>query len=213
MDNLAVDLTPEVESQTLAIPERSQAVVINSKESMIEADAFKKVIKCLIKEIDETFKPMADKAFAAHRAITGKWKETKHPLLDADNLITGKAKAYLREEENKRLAEERRLREIARKEEEERRLAEALELEREGNKEEAQAVLEEPMQFVAPTVPADIPKLDKRMYRNTWKWRVVDMDKIPSQYLITTTNDPVINGLVRSLKNAANIPGIEVYEE
>ena len=211
MDNLAVDLTPEVESQTLAIPERSQAVVINSKESMIEADAFKKEIKTMLKGIDAWFEPIASKQFAAHRAVTSKWKETKEPWLKADALITIKAKAYLREEENKRLAEERRLREVARKEEEDRRLAEAIELEAEGNKEEAQAVLEEPMQFVAPTVQADIPKLDNRMYRKTWKWRITDMDKIPRQYL--TTNDPVINGLVRSLKAACNLPGIAVYEE
>ena len=211
MDNLAVDLTPEVESQTLAIPEQAQALVINSRETMVEADTFKKAIKELIKEIDATFKPLSEKAFAAHRAITSKWKETKEPLIGADIMITLKAKAYLRKEEERRLAEERRLREIARKEEEERRLAEAIELESEGNKEEAQAVLEEPMQFVAPTVKADIPKLDNRMYRKTWKWRITDMDKIPRQYL--TTNDPVINGLVRSLKAACNLPGIAVYEE
>jgi len=211
MGNLTIDLTPEVESQSLAIPEQAQAMVIDSKESMTEADNFKKTIKALIKEIDNTFKPLADKAHQAHRAITSKWNETKQPLISADNLITTKAKAYLKEEEKKRQEEERRLREVARREEEERRLAEALELEAEGNKEEAQAIIEEPMQFIAPTVTADIPKLDKRMYRKNWKWRVMDMDKIPRQYL--TTNDAVINGLVRSLKGAARIPGIQVYEE
>uniref|UniRef100_A0A6M3K273 Uncharacterized protein n=1 Tax=viral metagenome TaxID=1070528 RepID=A0A6M3K273_9ZZZZ len=211
MDNLAIDLPQEVETQSLAIPERAQAIVINSSRAMVEADYFKKAIKGLIKEIDLCFEPLASKAFQAHRAITAKWKETKQPLIDADSLITAKAKAYLREEENKRIEEERRLREIARKQEEERRLDEAIELEREGNKEEAQAMLDEPIVIITPVVQSSAPKLDNRMYRKNWKWRIVDMDKIPREYM--TTNDVAINGLVRSLKGACKIDGIEVYEE
>ncbi len=211
MDNPAVDLNKEVESQTLAIPAQAQALVIDSKESMTGADTFKKGIKALIGEIDSTFKPLANKAFAAHRAITEKWKATKQPLLNADQVITEKAKAYLRAEEKKRQEEERRLREIARLEEEERRLAEAIELEKEGNAEEAQEILEEPMQVVAPTVVADVPKVDKRMYRTTWKWRVTNMEKIPSEYF--TLDERKISGVVRALKEATNILGVEVFED
>ena len=209
MDNLALDM--EIESQALTIPDEATALVINSKESMTLADQFKRDIKTLIKAIDDTFKPLADKAFAAHRAITGKWKETKDPLIKADELITSKAKAYLRKVEEERQAEEIRLRDIARKEEEERRLIEAIELEKEGNIEEAQAVISEPMNIVTPTVRADIPKVDGRLYRTTWKWKVVDKAKIPRDYLMP--NDIMLNGIVRSLKGATNISGIQVYEE
>ena len=78
MDNLAVDLTPEVESQSLAIPEQAQAMVINSKESMTRANDFRKnVIRALIKEIDETFEPTNKKLLEAKQINYAKWQEKK----------------------------------------------------------------------------------------------------------------------------------------
>ena len=207
MDNLAI----EIESQALAIPDQAQAMVIDSKETMVFANGLKLNIKALIKEIDDTFKPMADKAFAAHREITGRWKFIKEPLVNADALITSKVKAYVRKAEEERLMEEIRLRDIARREEEERRLIEAIELEKEGNIEEAQAVISEPMNIVTPVIKIDIPKVDGRLYRTVWKWKVTDKTKIPREYL--TTDDIKINGVVRSLKGDTNISGIQVYEE
>ncbi len=209
MDNLAIDI--EIESQVLAIPEQAQVMVIDSKESMIIADQIKKTIKELIKCVDNTFKPLADKAFAAHRAITSKWKETKDPLVNADVLITTKAKAYLKKVEEERLMEEIRLRDIARRAEEERRLIEAIELEKEGDTLGADEIINEPILIITPTVKMDIPKVDQRMYRTIWKWKVVDKAKIPREYL--TTDDIKINGVVRALKGATNINGIQVYEE
>ena len=220
MDNLAININKDVESQALAIPEKAQVIIIDSKESMAWADQFKKNIKTLIKEIDDTFKPLAEKAFAAHRAITKKWNETKDPLIGADELITSRIKAYIRKIDEERLAEERRLREIARKEEEERRLVEAIELEKEGNMEEAQAVIAEPMNIVTPTVKVDIPQIDKRMYRTNWYAKVIDKNQL-IKFVATRLdyadclepNMSILNQKARSLKDALNIPGVVIIEE
>ena len=115
------------------------------------------------------------------------------------------------EVERIRREEERRLQEIARKQEEERRLAEALQAEAEGNKEEAEAILEEPAYIPMPTVKTDIPKIDNRLFRKVWKFKIIDINKIPIQYLMP---DMVkIGGVVRAMKGATNIPGIQVYED
>lgn len=208
---MEIKLAAEVEQEALAIPERCEMLVVDSKEAMTEADEFKKAIHALIKEIDGTFKDIAAKAFDAHRAITSKWKETKQPLIDAQAVIVQKGKKYLREQEEIRLAEERRLREIARKAEEDRLLAEAEELEEEGEFEEAAAVLSEPIKVVTPVVKSEAPKVDKRSYKTTWKWRILDESKIPREFF--TLDERKISGVVRALKGETKIPGIGVYED
>ena len=223
MAETAINLEPEVESRALAIPEQAKLITVTDNESMEKANTFKLDIKAMMKEVDEFFKPMADKAFAAHRAITGKWNETKAPLKDADAHVTQQIKLYLAEVRRKQEAEEARLREIARKEEEERRLAEAEALEKEGRPEEAEEILSEPITYVAPVVHIETPKVDNRMYRTQLKVRVKDriafLAKCPPDVLLMCLNEAawttIESGLSRKAKalgRAFSQAGCEVYE-
>jgi hypothetical protein len=222
-ENTAINLEPEVESKALAIPEQAKLIFVTDNASMERANTFKLDIKAMIKEVDDVFKPMADKAFAAHRAITGKWNEMKKPLQDADAYVTNQVKLYLAEVRRKQEAEEARLREIARKEEEDRRLAEAAELEQEGRAEEAEEVLSEPITYVAPVVKMDVPKVDNRMYRTQVKVRVKDrmafLKGVKPETLLELLNESawstIESGLSRKAKalgRAFSMPGCEVYE-
>lgn len=223
MDNTAINLEPEVESKALAIPEQAKLIVVTDNASMERANSFKLDIKEMLKSIDEFFKPMADKAFQAHRAITGRWNETKKPLQDADAHVTNQVKLYLAEVRRAQEAEEARLREIARKEEEERRLREAEELEKEGRTEEAEEVLSEPITYVAPVVHVETPKVDNRMYRTQTKVRVKDrmgfLKAVPPATLLECLNEAawttIESGLSRKAKalgKAFSMQGTEVYE-
>lgn len=219
----AIDITPttEVETKALAIPEKAHLIVVTDNDSMTMADNTKGLIKDMIKEIDATFKPMADKAFQAHRSITGKWKEVKAPLEEADQYLTGQVKGYLRKLEEIRQEEERRLREIARKQEEERRLAEALEAEKEGKQEEAQAILEEEIFVPPPVVKVDAPKVDNRKYRTIPRARCVNKMALikfvaqnPALADLLDYNMSVGNNKAKAMgKEINNIPGMEYYEE
>ena len=221
--NEAIDITPtvEVETKALAIPEKARLIVVSDNDSMTMADNTKGAIKEMLKEIDGVFKPMADKAFQAHRAITGKWKEVKAPLEEADAYLTKQVKTYLRKLEDIRLEEERRLREVARKQEEERRLADALEAEKEGNVEEAQAILEEEMFVPTPVVKVDVPKVDNRKYRTIPRARCIDKMKLirfvaqnPALADLLDYNSSVGNNKAKSMgKEINNIPGLSYYEE
>jgi hypothetical protein len=219
-----MDNTAEViETKALAIPDQAQAIVVSDNDSMERANNFKIDIKAMIKEVDDWFKPLADKAFQSHRAITGKWNETKKPLQDADAYLTGQVKNYLAEVKRRQEEEERRLREIARKDEEERRLAEAEELEREGRKEEAEAILEEPITFVAPTFQVEMPRVDGRLYRTTTKVKVKNrlqfLKGVPAEVLLECINESawgtIENALARKAKalgSAFKMQGVEVYQ-
>jgi len=205
------DETNAVEKKALAIPDQAKLIVVSDKDSMAMADNTVEAIGALIKEVDGTFKPLADKAFQAHRSITAKWKEVKQPLEDAKTYLVNQVKAYQRKVREEAEAEQRRLAEIARKQEEERRLAEAIEAEQCGNVEEAQAIIEEEMFVPTPIVRPDVPKVDGRKYTTKWSWKVTDINKVPREYLIV--DQIKMNGIVRAMKGQTRISGIEVFEE
>lgn len=223
MADTAINLSPEIESQALALPDQAKLITVTDNDSMERANAFKLDIKAMIKEIDEWFKPLADKAFQAHRAITGKWNETTKPLKEADAHVTQQVKLYLAEVRRKQEEEEARLREQARKEEEERRLREAEELEKEGRTEEAEEVLSETIIPVAPVVKIETPKVDNRMYRTALKVkvsnRIVFLTHVKPETLIDCLNESAWNAIesglsrkAKALGKAFNIQGCEVYE-
>jgi hypothetical protein len=223
MTDTAINLSPEIESQALALPDQAKLITVTDNDSMERANAFKLDIKAMIKEIDEWFKPLADKAFQSHRAITGKWKETKAPLEQADAHVTQQVKLYLADIRRKQEAEEARLREQASKEEEERRLREAEELEAEGRTEEAEEVLSEPIIPVAPVVKVETPKVDNRMYRTQLKVkvsnRIVFLTNVRPEVLIDCLNEQawstIESGLSRKAKalgKAFSMAGTELYE-
>lgn len=201
-----------IEVKTMAIPDQARGIIVVNNESMERANTLLLDIRALRKEVEATFKPLAQKAsFEAHKAVKEQWDKAEAPLEEGEAILKSSIRAYMDEVERIRREEERRLQEIARKQEEERRLAEALLAEAEGNKEEAQAILDEPDFVPMPTVKADIPKVDNRLFRKVWKFRIVDEGQIPRQYM---TPDMVkIGGVVRAMKGVTNIPGIQVYEE
>jgi hypothetical protein len=201
----------EVETKALAIPEQAKLIVVTDNDTMAMADNTVDAISDMMKEVDSTFKPMADKAFAAHREITGRWKQIKQPLEDAKTYLVNQIKGYKRKVQEAVEAEQRRLTEIARKQEEERRLAEAIQAEQEGNEAEAQAIIEEEMFVPTPVVHVDTPKVDNRRYATRWTWKVTDINKVPREYLCI--DQIKVNGIVRAMKGQTHIAGIEVFED
>lgn len=203
--------TTQIEAKIAPIPEQAKSIVVRDNDSMAKANSFKVTIKGMIKEVDDFFKPFEEQAYKMHRSLTTRHKEIVDPLKEAEKMIITQVKGYLDEVEKVRAEAERRVREEARRLAEERALQEAIELEKEGKTEEAERVIAEPVQVVMPTVKVDIPKVDMRGYAKRWKWRLVDITKVPREYLIV--DEIKVNGIVRSMKDVTSIPGIEIYEE
>lgn len=61
----------------------------------------------------------------------------------------------------------------------------------------------------APTIHA--PKVKGVSTRQVWRFEIVDASKVPDQYKII--DEKSIGGVVRSLKERTNIPGVRVYPE
>jgi hypothetical protein len=211
----------DVEGRALAIPAEAQALVVTDNKSMARAHTMLADIRALRKEIQDTFRPLAEKAHQAHKAIVQKQKEAEAPLIEAENYLKPAILAYMDSQERVRREKEARLREEARAAEEERRLAEAVLAEQEGSHVEAEEILNGDPGFVpAPVLPRTTPKVDMRLLRRTWKVRVVNLRALveaaaQNEFLLPylMANEPALNQMARAQKGMMKIPGVEVIFE
>jgi len=128
--------TEEVETKALTIVDQAKAVTVTDSKTYTAAGMLWKSIGDMIKEVKDTFDPICEKAFAAHKEATGKRAKYLDPLTVAQKSVKQIMSAYDAEQERIRKAEEERLAAIARKEEEERRRIEQERLEAERKAEE-----------------------------------------------------------------------------
>ena len=202
----------EVNTLALSVPDQAkQIAIIKTVEDYTRAGQILLTIKEIRKKIENTFKPIKQKMDAAKKEVLDQEKLADKPLAEAEAYIKPLISAYNTEQEKIRLAEEERLREIARKEEEERILREAINAVNHGNQEEAEAIILAPIQAPPIVVPKTVPKVQGVSFSKIWKFRIVDANKIPREYLCP--DEVKIGGVVRATKGTIQISGIEIYPE
>ena len=200
----------EVNTLALSVPDQAkQIAVIKTSEDYTRAGEVLLRIKEIRKKIEATFKPIKQKMDAAKKEVLDQEKAADKPLAEAEAWLKPMIAVYCAEQENIRQAEEARLREIARKEEEERQFAEALAAEAAGEKDVAEEIMAAPVQAPVVVVPKTVPKVSGIAIKKEWKFRIVDANKIPRQYLIP--DEKAIGATVRGCGDKANIPGVEIY--
>lgn len=200
----------ELGSKTLA---RANELARNIKDDQtlgLAAD-YLLVIKRQRKEWAEFNKPAKQKLDALKRELLDRERQIDEPLERAETQILKPAMAqYQVEQERIRRAEEERQRAILKAQEEDARLAEAAAAEKNGDKEAAEALINAPVNV--PPVILPKPEATKGVsYREVWKFRITNVNIIPREYL--AVDEQKIGGVVRSLKENASIPGVEVYSE
>lgn len=214
MNNLAVvDFVDEKQLTTIKdeIGSVGLKFIVNNAETAIMADNRVAQADLALKAIEEKLGPAKQKAHELHKKLSDLMNEMAAPWKADRTYFVAEMKRFQREEKEKAEAEERRLREIARKELEERQLQDAVEAEVNGDLEEAQAIIEEEMFVPTPIVKPDVPKVDNRKYATRWTWKVTDINKVPREYLMV--DQIKVNGIVRAMKDNTKIPGIQVFEE
>ena len=205
------ELTPDVKEEIVKVESDALALVITSNETYSNAGELLKLNKGLEKKIKSYFKPLKEHAHKAWKVICSAENTEVDKLQPAIKHLNGEMTKWNIEQEKIRKAEEDRLRREAEAQAEEERLQAAIEAEKSGNNEEAEEILEEPVYVPPPIVEKSVPKVDGQTMTTTWKWRLTSIEKVPRQYL--TINETAVNGIVRALKDKANVPGITVYPE
>jgi hypothetical protein len=201
----------KIDSVALSYVEKAKGFLIATNADYESAGSFLLLLKGLQKEIDKTFKPIIEKAHAAHKEAISQSKTHSKPVENAEKIIKDKIAIYLLECERKRREEQRRLEEEARKRQEEEALQAAAEAESE---QEAEEIIQEAIETVPVVVaPRVESKVDGISSRKVWKWRLVNAEKMNPKFMIP--DEKRINMSVRALGKVAEatIGGIQVYEE
>ncbi|MCC6797688.1 MAG: hypothetical protein IT366_21425 [Candidatus Hydrogenedentes bacterium] len=197
-----------------------ELAVIDSQETAELAGSIVKDAARVKAQILQHIDPVVETAHKAHKAAT----TLRNKLLDFEADVKGlnqRLGAYLAEQrriaDEARRAAEQKAREEAerlRREQEEAALAKAAALEAEGRHVAATLALheaEKPVPVVKPEPVMEAPKVAGISLRDNWKWRVVNEAAVPREFL--QINESMIGAIVRSQKDRANIPGIEIYNE
>jgi len=200
-----------IEKDITTVEAMATSIIISDNDGYSHAGEMLVTVKKVKKTIEEYFKPLKDASHKSWKQICNRENEEIEKLTPSINHLNKQMTAWNLSQDQIRRAEEERLRQEALKAEEERRLADALQAEKEGNKEEAIQILEEPVYVPPVIIERSVPKIAGQTMTTTYKWRVKNEKLIPREYL--KVDDVKINGVVKALKDRANIPGIEVYAE
>ena len=201
-----------IENAVLSLPDQARAIsVILDDDQYARAGEVLLRIKALRKQVNEAFDPIIKKTDEAHSEAIARKRKVEAPLVEAEGHLKPRIGVYIEEKERQRREEERALQEKAQKEAEDQQVREAEDLERMGDKVGAQAVIAVPVRAAPVVVPKSIPKLQGVSTKVVWKFRISNQDNLPRDYM---TPDLVkIGAVVRALKGAAQIPGVEAYSE
>jgi hypothetical protein len=205
--------TPPAAKSIVLYEKQVQTLTVSTPTGRTGAIELLKEIKERKEQIVDFFKDMKRKAHEAWKAITEKESGYLRALDGIEKSVKQTVLKYDQEQEGIRLAEERRLQEIADKEAERERaklLAAAAKTRSPEKKQElkaqAQAVEAHTVE-VAPSLAYE----QGESTRLVWKARVVNEALIPRKYLIV--NDKLLQTIAREAKEQASIPGVEFYSE
>lgn len=214
----------QVSKKSNELVTQAQAIEVRDAAAQAQAAELLLAVAAMRKEIADTWKPMKDAAFKAHRTICSQETLLDAPLLEAEKLLKQRIGAFVSEQQRiAREAEEverRRLREeadrVAAAESQRLAIEDAVALEADGRHEDAEAVLNNPIPVApvcvapAPVVP-EIARTKGVSTREVWKFRIVDETKIPREYL--EVNEMAIRAVVTRTNGKIKIPGIETYPD
>jgi len=200
----------ELKAESMTILGQAKAIQITNHEQAMAAGDFLKAVKELKKRIEVKLGPVVKASYDAWKKACAYRKEHDDPLDQAEAAVKAKMNTYLAEQERQRRAEEQRQQLEAQKAAEAQAEQDALLMEATGDAEAAEIVRAEPV--VAPVVVlAPVEKPKGIATQSVWKYRVTDANAIPREYL--AIDEKKIGAVVRAMKAACNIPGVEAYSE
>lgn len=198
----------DLNKKVLAIPDQARSVTIIGPESYQHAADFLLTVKALLKEVDNTFNPIIDKQYQAHREALAQKKRHQDPLLLAESIIKPKMVAYRDEQE--RIA-----RDAQRKAQEEATLQEAADAEADGQHHRVNEILDG-KGIVAAPMPAPVAKVAGIAPRETWSAEVTDLMALlkavvagQAPLACVMANQPALNKQAAALKATMNYPGVK----
>lgn len=211
-----VEITPEVkklvkESENMLTIYQDYKIL--SQPGYADAGDDLKKIKAKAKEIEEVRRSITRPMDEAKAKVIDFFRHPIELLNKAETIIKRAILTYQQDQERKRKEEETRLQEQARKEEEKRRKAleaKAEKAEAKGDTDKAEELKQQAEEVHVPVLI--IPQLEKVEgihTRKIWKYRIVDENKLPREYLMP--NHKMLGEFAEATKGTIPVPGVEFY--
>lgn len=175
-------------------------------------------IKAQQKSVKDFFEPMRKSTYEAYQAVLSRKSSMDTPLGNAEKILKKKMGDYIQQEEKKRIAHEKAMKDAAKKASEE-KFAEAVDAEANGDQAGAEFALAEAeiyddMTAIVPATPA-APKAKGVSSSKTWKITSIDNSKVPDEVsgvLIRPVDEKAVLRLIKASGGQIKIPGV-VYEQ
>jgi len=212
----------ELRQELSPVITKADSIQIYNADDYEFAAGFLKEVKGAQKKVADFWAPLKKKAHEAWKGLTAKEAEMLQPLQNAENTVKNKILSFQREEEKKRLEEQRRLQAEAEQKarlERERLIKEAEKLKSPELKAQRMAeadLVEAPVV----TVQKETPKVAGISTRKIWKAEVLDK----REFILAALSDDnllgfisidlsALNRVAGATKGAIKYPGIRFYEE
>lgn len=214
MENTILDL----EQKSLQVDEQAHSIAINDQLSYDSANSFVVAIKKVQKEVKDTFGPIIQKAFQAHKEAKAQENKYLEPLLKAEEMVKSKMSAYLRVQENIRIEQEKKLQAEAEKKRQE-ALRKAEEARAQGKEDKAEKFEEKAANIISPQLAPTVDR-GSAIVKKIWHAEVIDLMALvkaiaegKAPIALIEANMTVLNSQARSLKDNMNYPGVRAVSE
>lgn len=199
-----------VAKEVAGLTQQAEAFQVTDADSYEHGAEVLRSIKSMYNTVETKRKAITSPLDQAKRQVMDLFRPFTDSLSSAERTLKKRLIGWKNEQERIAREEQRKAEEAARKERE-RLEKQAAKAEEAGRTERAE-VLRDRAEFTVPVAPAPAtPKVSGLSDRKVWRFEIVDAAKIPREYLIP--DEKRIGGVVRALKQDANIPGVRVYEE
>jgi len=219
-------IAPESGTEDLTVAggnylEIAESIVILNEQDYTSADNLNANGKEQIKKIEVHCDPRISQAHEMHKGLLKDKNQLLEPIKKARSIIGNKMSVYADEQTRIRLAEETAQRKKDLEAEQERKKKfmenkrlESQQLQEAGRNEEAQGVLYSPDPVenapLAKPIPQPIVPRTKTKFQGGWDVEVIDIEKVPDEFIIYTADIQLIKARVKSYKGKIEIPGIRI---
>ncbi len=208
---IPVEAQQKAEETEVMVQSYDGYAIVSQKAYQFSAEDLKK-IKAKANELDGLRKSLTKPLDESKKRIMEFFKKPLTLLSSAEQSIKSAMISWQQEQEKVRKAEEQRLADAQQKEADRlARLAAAAEKRGDDKKAEEFKGREAITKSVVPAVVNNVQPVAGIATRIVWKYRIVDVNQIPRQYMIP--NETAIGQVARATKGSVKIEGIEIYSE
>lgn len=210
------DSATEFNKFALSVSDQVTKIAIKNQEDYETASNLLKDIKDMAKKAEDARKKITSPLDQAKSAVMDLFRPTATALENCEKHLKSLMITYANEQERLRREQEEKLRKAAEAEEARKRKAleeRAIKAAEKGNEEKAEELRQQSAEvFIpAPTVSSTFQKVSGQAIKQNWKARVIDINKVPREYMIV--NESMLDKMAKATKGSIAIPGVEFYFE